>query len=225
MIDLENVSKTYTTARGPVHALKDVTLHVDRGEFVAVRGPSGCGKSTLLLIVGGLARPTAGRVSVAGVSLREMSASARAAFRAEKIGFVFQTFHLLPYLNVLGNVTAAAAGGNRRDAKRRAEETLQRVGLAERRAHRPGELSAGECQRVAVARALINRPQLLLADEPTGNLDRESARVVLDLLSDFHCDGGTVFLVTHDDHAAGFAGRTVHLQQGELLEAETSVST
>ncbi|RMG02038.1 MAG: ABC transporter ATP-binding protein [Planctomycetota bacterium] len=221
MIDLEHVSKRYPTPHGVVEALRDVTLHVEAGEFVAVRGPSGCGKSTMLLLVGGLARPSSGKIVVDGRDLGKLSSAELAAFRAKTIGFVFQTFHLLPYLNVVQNVVVAAENEHRADAIKRAEAMLERFGLADRMTHRPAELSAGECQRVAIARALINKPKLLLADEPTGNLDRESAQAVLELLGDFNRQGGTVFLVTHDDYAAGFASRTVQLAKGELVDPAT----
>jgi len=219
MIHLEQVSKTYRTADGPVHALSDVTLDLAPGEFVAVRGPSGCGKSTLLLIVGGLARPSSGRVVVAGADLTAMSPAARAGLRARRIGFVLQTFHLLPYLTVLDNVLAAALPGQPQAARRRATELLERFQLGPRLRHRPGQLSTGECQRVAVARAMINGPALILADEPTGNLDHDSSVAVLELLAGFHRDGGSVLLVTHQDFAAGYAQRTVSLRAGFLEKA------
>ncbi len=216
MIELENVSKIYWTAQGPVHALSEVDLRIDQGEFVAVCGPSGCGKSTLLTLIGGLGTPSAGRVLVFGHDVGAMSPRQRAAFRARRIGFVFQMFHLLPYLNVLENVLVAVPFGQRASARPRAISLLERFQLAERIGHRPGQLSAGECQRVAIARALINQPEVILADEPTGNLDEENARVVLDLLDDFHQDGGTVVLVTHHSSAAARAGRVVHLQNGSV---------
>lgn len=217
MIHLEDVSKTYPTRAGQVHALAGVSLDVSAGEFVAVCGPSGCGKSTLLTIVGGLARPTAGRVHVGGADVLAMTPAERAQFRARRIGFVFQLFHLLPYLNVLENVVAPALPGEHDQARARARETLERFGLGPRLTHKPGELSAGERQRVAIARAMINRPELILADEPTGNLDEESAREVLDLLAAFHGEGGTVLLVTHDPQAAGYAGRSILLRGGKVV--------
>jgi putative ABC transport system ATP-binding protein len=217
MIRLENVSKVYRTAKGPVHALREATLGVERGEFVAVRGPSGCGKSTLLLIAGGLSMPTSGRVLVSGEELPAVSPAERAKFRAERVGFVFQMFHLLPYLNVVQNVVAAALPGHHAEARNRAAGLLEKFQLGHRLTHRPAELSAGERQRVAIARALINRPELLLADEPTGNLDPGSATGVLDLLGEFHRDGGTVLLVTHQQQAAAYAGRAIRLQDGRIV--------
>jgi putative ABC transport system ATP-binding protein len=214
MIHFERVSKLFRTARGDVRALDDVTFDIAAGQFVALCGPSGCGKSTLLSLVGGLAVPTSGRVVVDGQEVSRLSTSERARFRAETIGFVFQLFHLLPYLTVLDNVLLAAAPERRRAAGDAAEQLLDRFGLAERRWHRPGELSVGQRQRVAMARALLNRPKLLVADEPTGNLDPETAQTVLETLTDFHRAGGTVLLVTHDSQAAARAECCVRLQHG-----------
>jgi ABC-type lipoprotein export system ATPase subunit len=218
MIQLEEVSKVYPTSNGPVHALSDVSLHVEPGEFVAVQGPSGCGKSTLLTIVGGLGTPTSGRVMVGGEDIVGLSPAARARFRAEQIGFVFQMFHLLPYLDVLQNVLVAALPGQEAAAGERAGKLLEKFQLGHRLHHHPGELSTGECQRVAIARALINRPRLLLADEPTGNLDLQNSVGVLDLLSGFRAEGGTILMVTHQESSAKYAGRTIHLRDG-LIEA------
>jgi ABC-type lipoprotein export system ATPase subunit len=218
MIQLEEVSKVYQTSDGPVHALSDVSLHVEQGEFVAVQGPSGCGKSTLLTVVGGLGTPTSGRVMVGGEDVVAMSPADRARFRAERIGFVFQMFHLLPYLTVLENVLVAALPGREAAARERAGGLLEKFQLGHRLRHHPGELSTGECQRVAIARALVNRPQLVLADEPTGNLDPENSVGVLDLLSGFRAEGGTILLVTHQESAANYAGRTIRLRDG-LIEA------
>jgi putative ABC transport system ATP-binding protein len=216
MIHLEDVTKTYRRADGSVHALAGISFDVAAGEFVVVRGPSGSGKSTLLTIVGGLGRPTSGRVIVDGEDLVAMSAAGRARFRAERIGFVFQTFHLHPYLTVVENVAAAALPGSPTAARQRAGEVLESVGMGHRLGHRPSELSTGECQRVAIARAMINRPRLILADEPTGNLDPENATGVLALLGEFHRQGGTVLLVTHQEPAAEYAQRTIFLRGGKL---------
>jgi putative ABC transport system ATP-binding protein len=217
MIELEQITKVYRTADGPVHALSGVNLHVEAGEFVAVRGPSGCGKSTLLTVVGGLGLPTSGRVTVGGDDIGTMSPAARARFRAERIGFVFQMFHLLPYLSVVENVVAAAPPGQHATARCRAEQLLRQFQLGHRLRHYPPQLSIGECQRVAIARAMVNRPQLLLADEPTGNLDAENSAGVLELLAAFHREGGTVLLVTHQESAARYARRTVLLRDGAIV--------
>ena len=219
MIHLKEVTKVYQTSDGPVHALAGVNLDVEPGQFVAVRGPSGCGKSTLLTIVGGLGMPTSGRVTVTGEDVVAMSASARTRFRAEQIGFVFQTFHLLPYLTVLENVVAAALPGQHGAARLRAEKMLDEFHLAQRLGHRPAQLSTGECQRVAIARAMINRPQLILADEPTGNLDHENSAGVLELLKVLHGQGCTILLVTHQDSAERYAERSILLRDG-LIEAK-----
>jgi putative ABC transport system ATP-binding protein len=216
MITLDHVSKVYHTRRGTVRALDDVSLSVAEGEFVAVRGPSGCGKSTLLSLVGGLALPTSGRVLAAGAEVSRLSSSARARFRAQQVGFVFQMFHLLPYLTAEDNILAAAADAGENGVRQEAQRLIERFALEARRDHRPAELSAGERQRVAMARALLNRPALLLADEPTGNLDGRHAEAVLGVLAEFHAQGGTVLLVTHDETAAGYAQRTIALDMGRL---------
>jgi putative ABC transport system ATP-binding protein len=212
MIHLENVSKVYPRPEGAVYALREVSLDVRPGEFVAVRGPSGCGKSTLLTIIGGLAVPTSGTVMVGGKDLGQISPSDRVRFRARQVGFVFQMFHLLPYLTVLENVAVAAISGDRAAAA----QLLEQFGLADRLRHRPAELSAGQRQRVAIARALVNRPPLVLADEPTGNLDPDSSAEILRLLESFHREGGTVLLVTHEEQAARCAQRTVLLRDGVI---------
>jgi ABC-type lipoprotein export system ATPase subunit len=216
MIHLDHVTKSYATDNGSIQALDQVTLNLQPGEFVAVCGPSGCGKSTLLMIAGGMTSPTTGRVVVAGKSLGELSPSQRAALRAESIGFVFQMFHLLPYLPVLENVLAAANSQSDSVARRRAHELLDRFGLSDRINHRPAELSVGERQRVAMARALVNSPRILLADEPTGNLDPDNAALVTGHLREFQHAGGTVLLVTHDDRVARAASRTIRMTQGRI---------
>ena len=219
MIQLENVSKVFGTRRGEVRALDDASLRIAEGEFVAVCGPSGSGKSTLLSLVGGLALPTAGRVTVAGQDVAHMSPAERAACRADHVGFVFQLFHLLPYLTVLDNVLVAATPPTRATARRRGSELLERFGLGDRLSHRPGQLSVGQRQRVAMARALLNRPRLLLADEPTGNLDPANAAALLDLLSEYQREGGTVLMVTHEAYAAERAQRTVTMNEGRIQAA------
>ena len=216
MIRLENVTKVFQASGGEVRALEDMTLSVDEGEFTAICGPSGCGKSTLLSLVGGLALPTSGRVLVCDQDLSAMPAGARAEFRSQNIGFVFQLFHLLPYLNVLDNVLTAANHNARETAVERAAELLERFSLSDRLTHRPGQLSVGQRQRVAMARALLNRPRLLLADEPTGNLDPENAAALLDLMSEYNDHGGTVLMVTHESDAGDRAKRGVQMSHAEL---------
>jgi len=217
MIELSGVSKEFSTGQRRVVALDNLSLTIDKGEFVAVRGHSGCGKSTLLSLVGGLAIPTKGTVHVGGEAISKMTASLRAAYRASKIGFVFQMFHLLPYLNVRDNVLVAASDSQSDEAGDQASALLARFHLEDRCDHLPGQLSTGERQRVAMARAMLNKPSLLLADEPTGNLDKKNATEVLGLLEDFHKEGGTVLLVTHDEFAAGHASRTIELDAGKLV--------
>ena len=216
MIELSGVSKVYRTTHGEVRALDDVTLTIETGAFVALKGHSGSGKSTLLALLGGLAVPNAGSVSVAGHDVGKLSSSQRARFREENVGFVFQMFHLLPYLNVLDNVLVAAPPASRSASRQYARQLLTEFGMDQRITHRPGQLSAGERQRVAMARALLNRPKLLLADEPTGNLDEKNADALLDFLGSFHDEGGTIVLATHDDRAAQRADRVVELSAGSI---------
>ena len=217
-LDVRNLSKHYRRDGGAVRALDGVSLSVAAGEFVCVCGPSGCGKTTLLLAAGGLLSPDAGEVAIEGQNPYALAPDFSAALRAEKIGFVFQQFHLVPYLNVLDNVLVPAVARPAEDAARRARELVDHVGLADRIDHVPAELSTGERQRVALARALLNRPRLLLADEPTGNLDEASAVVVLDYLGEFARSGGAVLLVTHDPQAAKYAHRTVRMAGGKILQ-------
>jgi len=219
MILLENVSRVYRGRDGDVTALDDVGLSVGDGEFVAVRGPSGSGKSTLLLTIGAMIAPTRGRVVVGETDVYAMSGRERATFRAEHVGFVFQMFHLVPYLTVLENVLVPTLGGTRRPSRQDACELLERFGMSHRLRHKPAELSTGERQRAAMARALIKRPRLLLADEPTGNLDPENAAEVMRYLGEFHDDGGTIVLVTHEEIAERHAHRTVHIRDGRIEHA------
>lgn len=220
MLQLRDLHKSYAAPRssaGPVHALRRVSLDVAPGRFTLVMGPSGCGKSTLLLIAGGLLAPDQGSVHVQGHDLYAMNPDARARFRAGHIGYVFQQFHLVPYLSVFDNVLAPSLALPDPAARARAGELVDRVGLSHRAHHVPAQLSVGERQRVALARALLNRPRLLLADEPTGNLDDGSAAVVLDHLRAFASEGGAVLMVTHDRHAADRADEVVRMHLGERV--------
>ena len=221
LISLDHITKTYTGDAGPIVAVNDVSVSVEAGEFVAVVGPSGCGKTTLLLVAGGLLRPENGEVSIDGTDPYSLSGEQRARFRAEQIGFVFQQFHLVPYLNVLDNVMAPALVTGETSARERAGILVERFGLADRLGHRPGQLSTGERQRVALARALLNEPRVILADEPTGNLDGDNSEQVLQALKTFADEGGAVLLVTHDPDAVAFAGRQVVLQGGQLASSES----
>jgi putative ABC transport system ATP-binding protein len=215
MLAVENLSKTYRTRAGAVKALDEVSLRLEKGEFIVVCGPSGSGKTTLLMTIAAMLRPSQGVVRFHGQDIYQMRSADRARFRAVNIGFVFQMFHLVPYLNVLENVLLAG-GATRAQDPMHAEELLQRLGLQQRLEHRPAELSAGEKQRTALARALLNRPRLILADEPTGNLDPENARSVLLHLQHFQREGGTVLVATHGPAAGEFATRTLHLRNGTI---------
>ncbi|MFO7945565.1 MAG: ABC transporter ATP-binding protein [Armatimonadota bacterium] len=217
MMRIENVDKIYHRGRRQVRALDTVTLEVGGGEFTAVQGPSGSGKTTLLLTLGGLLRPDAGSVTVNGEHVYTLPPERRASFRATTIGFVFQQFHLIPYLSVTDNVLAPVLAMPKRNAPERAAELLDRFNLSHRAAHTPGELSTGERQRVALARAMLHQPRVILADEPTGNLDEGNARTVLGTLADFAHEGGTVLLVTHDNATASEAGRILRLNEGRLV--------
>ena len=217
MIRCKEVTKTFRKNGAEVVSLDRFTAEIAEGEFVAVRGPSGSGKTTLLLTLGGMQRPSAGAVQFGGRDLYGLPSAERARLRSGEIGFVFQMFHLVPYLDLLGNVLLAAPGRPSDAERERAAGLLDELGLAKRASHRPGELSAGERQRLAVARALLNRPKLILADEPTGNLDPENAAEVIRHLAAFHRDGGTVVLVTHGTAADEHAGRIVRLEQGRLV--------
>jgi|LSQX01.2.fsa_nt_gb ABC-type lipoprotein export system ATPase subunit len=226
MVRVESIGKSYRTGRHEVRALDDVTLEIGAGEFAAVQGPSGCGKTTLLLAVGALLQPDTGRVLVDGEDLYAMPLERRAQFRATTIGFVFQQFHLIPYLSVRDNVLAPTLALAAGDATTRAEELLERFNLTERAAHTPAELSTGERQRVALARAMLHRPKVILADEPTGNLDERNAAGVLEALAGFAEEGGTVLLVTHDREAASRAARIIRLEAGRLVsDSATAVKS
>ena len=222
MVRLEGVSKRYPTRHGEVKALDDVSLQVDAGEFAVVRGPSGSGKTTLLLTVGGMLRPTGGRVIAAGNDVFAMGVRERATFRAENIGFVFQMYYLVPYLNVFENVLLPAGAGKNRAGRQEAGELLKRLHLSDREDHRPAELSAGERQRTAIARALFNRPKIVLADEPTGNLDRGNAEEVNRYLAAFCREGGTVIMATHGSLADEHADRIIDLREGRVEESPES---
>lgn len=221
MLILDHLTKTYKNPEGqPLNAVKDVSLQVKPGEFVAVYGPSGCGKTTLLLSSGGLLRPSKGTIQISGRDVYAMNAEQRAEIRAADIGFVFQQFHLIPYLNVLENVMAPALARNGGNSEERARQLLEQFGMSGRLDHYPSSLSTGERQRTALARALLNEPKLLLADEPTGNLDEVNGAAVLEYLGAFARDGGAVLLVTHDRQARQYADRTVTLSKGEIEHIE-----
>jgi putative ABC transport system ATP-binding protein len=218
ILQLDHVSKTYASGSLEVHALTDVSLTVTRGEYVSIVGPSGSGKSTLMNILGCLDVATFGSYRLGGVDVEEMNETQLAEVRNRQIGFVFQQFNLLPSLTALRNVELPLCyAGIRRDARRaRAREALERVGLADRVDHRPSELSGGQQQRVAIARALVGDPTLILADEPTGNLDSHSTADVLALLAELHAWGRTIVLITHEPEIAATADRTFHVRDGQV---------
>ena len=219
MIHLEHVSKIYDGAGSRVAALADVSLEIAPGEFVALMGPSGCGKSTLLHLIAGVDLPTTGEVWVDGQGLSRLSDRALSQFRRDRVGIVYQFYNLLPTMSAWENVALPAllAGVPARVARERAEERLRLVGMLHRKDHWPHELSGGEMQRVAIGRALVNEPPVLLADEPTGNLDSKAGREVLELLARMNAERGvTILLATHSQEAAAFAHRTIHLRDGTI---------
>ena len=216
MLKLSGITKQFRRADGSVRALDGVSLRVEAGEMAVIRGPSGCGKTSLLLVAGGLLLPDAGDVAVGGEDLYALSPNRRAAGRARRIGFVFQQFHLIPYLSALDNVRTAAIATSRAVPGSRAADLLAAFGLQDRLHHLPAELSTGEQQRTALARALLNEPGLLLADEPTGNLDPHNSTAILQQLHAFSRSGGAVLVATHDVGAAAFADRLVEMDGGRL---------
>jgi putative ABC transport system ATP-binding protein len=220
MIELSNIRKTYRQGGNEIHALDGIDLRVAPGEFVAIMGPSGSGKSTLLNVLGALDRPDTGRYRLAQDEISALDDDAASDVRNRRIGFVFQSFHLLPRLTVLENVLLPQRYARHADtgAAERAVALLERIGLGQRIGHLPGQLSGGQLQRAAIARALLNQPALLLADEPTGNLDSRSAADVLELLRELHAGGQTLVLVTHDPAIAAGAQRTIHLRDGRIAE-------
>jgi len=216
MVHLEKLNKQYCTRSGEIKALDDVSLHVKEGELVVIRGPSGSGKTTLLLSIGVMLRPTKGHVIVDNNDIYSLSNKERARFRAENIGFVFQMFHLVPYLNIFENVLLSSGIGTKQKRQKEAEKLLKRLNLSDRLYHKPSELSAGEKQRTAIARALINQPKIILADEPTGNLDPENSEQIIGYLEEFHQAGGTVIVVTHGKLVDQYTDRIIYLRNGQI---------
>jgi putative ABC transport system ATP-binding protein len=217
LLEVSNLTKRYAGPTGAVQALDGVSLTLEAGQFVSVRGPSGCGKTTLLLVIGSLLRPSAGSVRFDGQDPYQLVPGHRAAFRSRHIGFVFQQFHLVPYLTVTENILAPVLASAVPNPQQRVQELIRQFRLEHRARHVPAMLSTGERQRAAIARATLNRPGLLLADEPTGNLDSESAKIVLTHLAEFAAAGGTVLLMTHDDRASGYAQRQLRMEGGKLV--------
>ena len=218
LIETEGLTRTYQVGTTEVHALRGVSVQVAQGEFVALMGPSGSGKSTMMHLLGCLDTPTAGRYLLEGREVSRLTMNERAHLRNRRIGFVFQMFNLLPRLSALDNVMLPLLyRGRVTDAQRRAIEALQRVGLEQRAHHRPMELSGGERQRVAIARALITDPALILADEPTGNLDSQTGQEIMHLLHDLSAAGRTIVIVTHDASVAANAQCVVHMRDGQIV--------
>jgi putative ABC transport system ATP-binding protein len=221
IIKLEEVSRVYDLGKIQVPALVDINLDVANGEFLAIIGPSGSGKSTMMNILGCLDRPTSGLYVLDGQPVDELNDDGLAFVRSRSIGFVFQSYNLLPRTSALENVATPLMyqGVGRKERLRRAQSALERLGLGDRLSHEPSELSGGQQQRVGIARALVTEPALILADEPTGNLDSHSGAEVLDLFRDLHALGRTIVLITHDPDVAAAADRAVHLRDGQLQEA------
>jgi len=222
-LKVEDVRRTYSGGESPVEAVRGVSLALDAGDFVALMGPSGCGKSTLLHLCGGMDRPSSGRVLLDDVSLGELDDDALTRVRRDRIGFVFQFFNLLPTLTVLENVALPLqlSGTSAQTATRRARELVAQVGLESRASHFPAQISGGEMQRAAIARAVVHNPALIVADEPTGNLDSENGARVLDLLAELNRElNVTVLLATHANETAAIAKRRVHMRDGEIVTAE-----
>lgn len=220
MITLENINKTFYTSEVETRALEDINLTVEKGEFVAIMGPSGCGKSTMLNIMGLLDKPTSGWVIIDDVRADSLYDRDMARIRNQKLGFIFQSFHLIPSLNVLDNVLLPMLyrrGSSVSANKRRALELIEKVGLTHRLKHFPSQLSGGQCQRVAIARALIGQPKVILADEPTGNLDSKMGAEIMDLLVQLNREGTTIVMVTHDERLAEETGRIIRLFDGKLV--------
>ncbi|MEC1529114.1 ABC transporter ATP-binding protein [Bacillus spizizenii] len=219
MLTLNNISKSYKLGKEEVPILKHIDLTVQAGEFLAIMGPSGSGKSTLMNIIGCLDRPTSGTYTLDQIDILKGKDGALAEIRNESIGFVFQTFHLLPRLTALQNVELPMIYNKvkKKERRQRAYEALEKVGLKDRVAYKPPKLSGGQKQRVAIARALVNQPRFILADEPTGALDTKSSEQILSLFSELHQEGKTIIMITHDPDVARKADRTVFIRDGELV--------
>lgn len=221
MIELKEIGKVFRTSEIETVALDNVNIKINKGEFVAVMGPSGCGKSTLLNIIGMLDKPTSGTVTINGTSGEGLKDSEMAAFRNSTIGFIFQSFHLIQSLNVIDNVEMPLlyAGMSARERRKRAEEVLRQVGMSHRMRHMPSQLSGGQCQRVAIARAMACNPEIILADEPTGNLDSKMSAEIMQLLLDLNeKEGRTIVMVTHNEQQARQAHRIIRFFDGRQVE-------
>ncbi|MCX4333879.1 MAG: ABC transporter ATP-binding protein [Bacteroidales bacterium] len=223
MITLTDIYKVFSTEDMETYALNNINLHVDKGDFVSIMGPSGCGKSTLLNIIGHLDSPTKGKIMIEGVETSGLKDKELARLRNEKFGFIFQSFHLINSLNIIQNVELPLLYSNNKisakEIRERAMAAIERVGLAHRVNHLPSQLSGGQCQRAAIARAIVTAPHILLADEPTGNLDSRMGREIMDLLLGFNAEGATVVMVTHDAALAGEAKTKIMMNDGEIVSS------
>ncbi len=224
-IEANNLTKRYGTGDGAVAAVREITLQIEEGEFVAVMGESGSGKSTLLSVLGALNTPTAGSLTVDEIDVYGLGPEQRADFRREFLGFVFQSFHLIPYLTLAENamLPLATVKAPRKEKRRMAEEALARVGLAGKEDRLPSQISGGEQQRVAIARAIVNEPPILLADEPTGNLDTRTSAAIMDLLGRLNREGMTIVMVTHSPECARHARRVLKVADGRVIEEDRRV--
>src|SRR5882724_4861326 len=222
LLRLDGVTKVFLTDEVETHALSGIHMEIKKGEYISIAGPSGCGKSTLLSILGLLDSPTDGTYSLAGKPVSDLPLSERARVRNREVGFIFQSFNLIGDLNVYENVELPLTyrGMGSKERKQRVQEKLEKVGMSHRMKHYPSQLSGGQQQRVAVARALVGSPSILLADEPTGNLDSKNGEAVMELLRELHQEGATICMVTHDTRFARHAERTIHLFDGRVVEEE-----
>lgn len=225
MIRAENLVKTYGKEDIAVRALDGIGLHVKKGEFVAIQGPSGCGKSTLLTIIGCLEKPTSGSVMVDGIDIVNIDEANLAKIRQEKIGFIFQSYNLIPTMSALENVMLPMmfAGKSDKEIGQRAKKLLDMVGMSHRLGHKPSEMSGGEQQRVAVARSMSNDPVLIIGDEPTGNLDSKTGKAVMDMLLELNKEGRTVVIVTHDSSVAAMADRVLRIKDGRFIDGQSEL--
>ena len=221
MINLKEITKIYSSKKGEVIALNEVDLQIPENKFVLIKGPSGCGKSTLLFTIGGMLKPSSGFIEVLGKTPYQLSEKERTAFLSSQLGFVFQSYHLIPYLNVLENILLAKKAGNKSVTTEKAKALADKLNISDRLNHYPSELSIGEKQRVALARALIIDPQIILADEPTGNLDPENTTEVLNHLEKFNNEGGSVIMVSHGNEADNLADVLITMEKGKITNYKT----
>ncbi len=220
-LSAEDITKTYSTESGSVKVLENVNLQLSKGDFVTISGPSGCGKSTLLMALGTLQEPDSGNLQYNDISPYQLNQSDRASFRSLNIGFVFQDFNLVPYLDVKENIMCPGILNSSVDLESRSSELLEMLGLTDRTNHYPDQLSSGEKQRTALARALLLRPRIIFADEPTGNLDHDNGRIVLDCLADYAKSGGSVMMATHDRAAFSSGNKHMEFNEGEIIESKS----